>query len=98
MADCLAQQVETGEARASSPNAVAFSSPHITQVRVPRRDDGKWIAGPHRARVLRLEGLSPATIEPAAEPRPGPTGMPCCFWYQAAAARCLKTLFCPFPS
>lgn len=44
MADCLAQQAQTGQADASGANAVALSAPHITQVRVPRRDDGKWIA------------------------------------------------------
>ena len=44
MADCLTQSASTGSATASSPNAVSVSAPNITQVRVPRRDDGRWTA------------------------------------------------------
>ncbi len=44
MADCMTQQAETGNASASAPNAVSISSPHISQVRVPRRDDGRWLS------------------------------------------------------
>ena len=44
MADCMTQQVTTEGASADAANAVAISSPHITQVRVPRRDDGRWMA------------------------------------------------------
>lgn len=38
------QDASAGSATASSPNAVSISSPHITQVRVPRQDDGKWMS------------------------------------------------------
>lgn len=38
------QDASAGSATASSPNAVSISSPHITQVRTPRQDDGHWIA------------------------------------------------------
>lgn len=44
MADCQTQTAEVGSVDSSGTNSVAFSSPHVTQVRVPQRDDGAWMS------------------------------------------------------
>lgn len=41
--DCLLQKVEMGEVSNTGTNGVSLSTPHITQVRVPKRDDGRWM-------------------------------------------------------
>lgn len=40
---CISQQATTTAPQATGTGSVAISSPHITQVRVPKRDDGKWM-------------------------------------------------------
>lgn len=45
MAECpTEQQATVGAPTAGGTGAVSVSAPHITQVRVPKRDDGKWIS------------------------------------------------------
>ncbi|MBS0229246.1 MAG: hypothetical protein JSS23_11195 [Proteobacteria bacterium] len=41
--DCLTQKVQMGEVSNTGTNGVSLSTPHITQVRVPKRDDGRWM-------------------------------------------------------
>lgn len=43
-ADCLTQQVQVKTGDQTGTNGVLVSTPHVTQVRVPRRDDGKWMS------------------------------------------------------
>lgn len=40
----MSNAVTLGDASNSGTNGVTISSPHVTQVRVPRRDDGKWMS------------------------------------------------------
>lgn len=40
----MTQTTTLGDASNTGTNGVCISSPHVTQVRVPRRDDGKWMS------------------------------------------------------
>lgn len=44
MANCNQQNTDIGAPSSSGTNSVTVSTPHVTQVRVPRRDDGKWLS------------------------------------------------------